>query len=64
MTINSLPNSSTGYSPFYLNYGYHPVLLVELLKGDENVPMEAVENFVERVQNEWRRAKDNLLQSV
>ena len=37
---------------------------MELLKGDENVEMEAVENFVSRVQNEWRREKDNLLQSV
>ena len=45
MTINSLPNSSTGYSPFYLNYGYHPVLPVELLKGDEEVKIEAVDNF-------------------
>ena len=35
MVINSLPNRSTGYSPFYLMYGYHPVLPVELVKGDE-----------------------------
>ena len=25
MSINSLPNRSTGFSPFFLNYGYHPV---------------------------------------
>ena len=64
MTINSLPNSSTGYSPFYLNYGYHPVLPVELLKGDEEVKIEAVDNFVSRVQREWDHAKRNLLRSV
>ena len=64
MTINSLPNSSTGYSPFFLNYGYHPVMPVELLKGDEEVQIEAVENFVERVQNEWKQARKNLLHSV
>ena len=64
MTINSLPNSSTGYSPFFLNYGYHPVMPVELLKGDEGVQVEAVENFVERVQNEWKQARKNLLHSV
>ena len=38
MVINSLPNRSTGYSPFFLVYGYHPVLPVELLKGDEERP--------------------------
>ena len=64
MTINSLPNSSTGYSPFFLNYGYHPVMPVELLKGDEEVQIEAVENFVDRVQNEWKQARKNLLHSV
>ena len=64
MTINSLPNSSTGYSPFFLNYGYHPVLPVELLKGDEEVQVEAVDNFAKRVLNEWRHAKNNLLKSV
>ena len=25
LVINSLPNSSTGFSPFYLNYGYEAV---------------------------------------
>ena len=30
MVVNSLPNRSTGYSPFFLMYGYHPVLPVEL----------------------------------
>ena len=64
MTINTLPNSSTGYSLFFLNYGYHPVLLVELLKADEEVKIEAVDNFVSRIQREWDHAKRNLLHSV
>ena len=25
MVINSMPNSSTGFSPYYLNYGHEPV---------------------------------------
>ena len=50
MVINSLPNRSTGYSPFYLVYGYHPVLPVELLKGDEKTNVESVEKFVDRTQ--------------
>ena len=64
LTINSLPNSSTGYSPFYLNYGYHPTVPIELLKGDEEVKNEAIDNFVVRVQKTWESAKKNLLQSV
>ena len=48
MVINSLPNRSTGYSPFYLMYGYHPVLLVELLKGDESTNVGTLSRFLER----------------
>ena len=64
MTINALPNSSTGYSPFFLNFGYHPTMPVDLLRGDENVKLEAVNNFVERIRSEWNLARKNLLQSV
>ena len=64
ITINSYPNSSTGYRPFFLNYGYHPIAPVELLKGDEKIKIEAVENFVSRVQHVWNQAKKNLLSSV
>ena len=64
MTINSLPNSSTGYSPFYLNYGYHPTVPIELLKGDEETKLEAVDSFVSRVQNVWNHAKKKLMQFV
>ena len=64
MTINSSPNSSTGYSPFYLNYGFHPVSPVELLSGDESSTVEAAENFVERIRVLWIKAKENLQKSV
>ena len=58
--INSLPNRSTGYSPFYLNYGYHPVVASELLKGDEVIRNELVSRFVQRLQNVWMVAQQNL----
>ena len=48
MVINSLPNRSTGYSSFFLMYGYHPVLPVELLKGDEFTNVKTVSKFLER----------------
>ena len=40
IAINSLPNRSTGCSPFYLNYGYHLVVPSELLKVDEEIRNE------------------------
>ena len=64
MVINSLPNRSTGYSPFYLVYGYHPVLPVELLKGDESTNVESVGNFVERTQAVWRHAQEQMKKAV
>ena len=48
MVVKSLPNRSTGYSPFFLMYGYHPVLPVELLKGDEATTVETVAKFLGR----------------
>ena len=33
LVINSLPNSSTGFSPFYLNYGYEPVTTNSIIAG-------------------------------
>ena len=64
MVINSLPNRSTGYSPFYLVYGYHPVLPVELLKGDESTNVESVGKFVERTQAVWRHAQEQMKKAV
>ena len=64
LTINYLPNCSTEYRPFLLNYGYPPTIPIVLLKRDEEVKNEAVDNFVVRVQQTWENAKRNLLQSV
>ena len=57
MAVNSLPNRSTGYSPFYLMYGYHPVLPVELLKGDESTNVKTLSRFLESTQEVWRLAR-------
>ena len=56
MVVNSLPNRSTGYSPFFLMYGYHPVLPIELLKGDESTNVETLPKFLDRIQEVWHRA--------
>ena len=35
LVVNSLPNRSTRYSPFFLYYGFHPTVPMELIKGNE-----------------------------
>ena len=64
MVVNSLPNRSTGYSPFFLMYGYHPVLPVELLKGDESTNVETVSKFLTRTQEVWRSARAQMEKAV
>ena len=57
MVVNSLPNGNTGYSPFFLMYGYHLVLPIELLKGDESTNVETLSKFLDRTQEVWRLAR-------
>ena len=64
MAVNSLPNRSTGYSPYYLMYGHHPVLPVELLKGDESTNVESVSKFVGRMHEVWRSARAQMQKAV
>ena len=64
LVINSLPNSSTGFSPFYLNYGYEPVTPIQLIRGDELAKMESVGSFAQRVASDWKLARENLERSV
>ena len=64
MVINSLPNQSTGFSLFFLNYGYEPVTPIQLLKGNENMSTESVASFVRRIKLDWELARKNLKRSV
>ena len=49
MVINSMPNSSTGFSPFCLNYGHEPVMPVQLLIGNEKISTKSLASFIRRV---------------
>ena len=62
--INSSPNVSTGYTPFFLNYGFNPVTPMDLLKGDETSNVESVSSFIEKMRSVWTKAKKNLERSV
>ena len=64
LVINSLPNKSTGFSPFYLNYVLEPILPIQPLKGNEETKGESVGSFVRRVTADWEIAKENLQKVV
>ena len=64
MVINLLPNQSTSFSPFYLNYGHELVAPIQLIKGNETASTESVASFVRRVTSDWELARENLEKSV
>ena len=48
---------NTGFSPFYLNYGYEPVTPIQLLWGNELTKTESVASFVQRVASDWKTSQ-------
>ena len=64
LVINSLPNASTGFTPFFLNYGYEPVTPIQLLRGNEIASTESVMAFTHRMASDWKLARENLERSV
>jgi hypothetical protein len=59
-SLNSHPNRSTGFSPFYLNFGYHPVTPNELLTGPVESCVESVSRFTQRLTSSFNKAKEHL----
>ena len=58
--INNSPSQSTGYTPFYLNFGYHPITPVDLLQDVETTAVEGVSTFIQRLQNTFQKATQYL----
>ena len=58
--LNSHANHSTGYSPFYLNWGYHPVTPQLFLRDRQAVTNETVNQFLTRMSDAFQRAKNNM----
>ena len=54
LAIHSLPNHRTGYSLFYLNCGFHPIVPEKLVKENEEARQETIANFLDRMQNSWQ----------
>jgi len=53
---NNAKSASTGMSPFYANYGYHPRATLKVLPDQrhENPPAETYINYMRRVHEELR----------
>ena len=58
--VNNTPNRTTGYSSFYLNYGYHPLHPLQLLHAPEETNIEAVIQFTSIMQQEFNVALQHL----
>ena len=58
---NNAVNVATGYSPFYLNYGDHPLVPSVLMhSGSVSSKIEAVQTMVDRMKIALEEAKANL----
>ena len=58
--INSYPNTSTGFSPFYLNFGYEPTSPLDLLLDHTSTKVELVTQFVQRMEYQYKKAEIHL----
>ena len=60
---NNAPSASTGFTPFFLNYGRHPRTPASLIlkrRGDGMGEVPTVENFVELMDDCRKRAREAL----
>ena len=56
LVIDSMPNKSIGYSPFYLNYGYHPMVPSDLIDGSETTQNEFLSDFIKHMNIVWTQS--------
>ena len=64
LAINSSVNRRTGYTPFFLNYGFDPVVPADLIKGNERVQNESVGDFCSRLKIIWDLARNKIKQAM
>ena len=57
---NSSPNRSTGYTPFFLNFGQHPTTPLQLLDSTISTKTETVNTFLNRLRTQFQKARDNM----
>lgn len=61
---NNSDQDSTGFSPFFLNYGFHPHTSLSLsLDNSMESPVEAVDTFIKFMAQSLEDAKSNLIKA-
>ena len=55
--VNNSPAQSTGYTPFFLNFGYHPCTPIDILRESDETTIETVNQFTLRMQRAFSRAQ-------
>ena len=61
IAINSAPIANTEYSPFYLNYGYHPTFwwdLPQAIEPTSNDRTIAVRKHIKNMKEDWHVVRD------
>ena len=58
--VNNTPNCTTGYTAFYLNYGFHPLHPLQLFNSLGETKNEFVVSFTSRLQGDFRAARQQL----
>ena len=58
--VNNTPNRMTGYTAFYLNYGYHPLHTLQLFDSAGETKNEFVMSFTSRLQDSFWTAMEQL----
>jgi hypothetical protein len=61
LATNNSKQTSTGFTPFYLNYGYHPQLPATIGTSSNNNP--AASDFIQTLSEDLKTAKKNILEA-
>ena len=59
--INNAESSSTGVSPFFANYGLHPLLPIDLIAERPRAVRGEPEKLIEKIRSTLQLVKDNLI---
>ena len=57
LAVESLPNQSTIFNPFYLDHGHESIIPIQLQKKKKNTRIESVQSFVHRVTSDLEVAE-------